>query len=81
MTMKMRKAADSDGLDRLDPATTKARDAAHFRRMVAARAALDKAERELSDSVEAARKAGDSWTIVGAAINMSRQGAQQKYGH
>jgi hypothetical protein len=79
--MKSRNSAESDGLDRLDPASVKARDAAHFRRMVEARSALDEAERELEESVGAARDAGDSWTIIGAAINMSRQGAQQKFGH
>lgn len=68
------------GLDDLDPATTPARDAVHFRRMIAARTALDAADRELHEAVAAARAAGDSWTIVGAALDITRQAAQQRFG-
>lgn len=68
------------GLDDLDPATTPARDAVHFRRMIAARTALSDADRELHEAVAAARAAGDSWTIVGAALDITRQAAQQRFG-
>jgi len=82
MKLKPRmRSADPSGLDHLDPATSKSRDAASFRRVVRARKALDEAERELRQAVDAAREAGDSWTVIGAALNMSRQGAQQRYGH
>jgi hypothetical protein len=38
-----------------------------FRRIVAATKALRVAEVELREAVEAARGAGDSWTVMGAA--------------
>ena len=73
-------ATSEHGLDDLDPATTPARDAVHLRRMIAARTALEDAERELHEAVAAARAAGDSWTIVGAALDTTRQAAQQRFG-
>ncbi len=51
---------DSTGLDQLDVTTHPARDAAHFRRILAARKDLATAEQELRDAVHAARDAGDS---------------------
>lgn len=66
--------------DPFDPATTTARDATHFRRMVAAAKALAAAEAELTAAVAAARKAGDSWTVVGVALGTTRQAAQQRFG-
>lgn len=71
---------DGTGLDRLEPATHPARDAASFRRIVAARRQLADAERDLRDAVRAARAAGDSWTVIGAALDISRQAAQQRFG-
>lgn len=68
------------GLDDLDPSTTPARDAVHFRRIIKAREALAAAELELHDAVRAAREAGDSWTIIGAALDTTRQAAQQRFG-
>ena len=73
-------AAPGHGLDDLDPATTPARDATAFRRIIAARTAFYDAERELRGAVAAARAAGDSWTIVGAALDTTRQAAQQRFG-
>jgi hypothetical protein len=71
---------DHIGLDQLDPATNPARDAMHFRRIIRARDALASAEQELHDAVRAARDAGDSWTVIGAALDISRQAAQQRFG-
>ena len=72
---------DETGLDRLDPNSDEgARDATHFRRIIAARRGLVAAERELRDAVQAARDAGDSWTVIGAALEVSKQAAQQKFG-
>jgi hypothetical protein len=68
------------GLDQVDPATHPARDAAYFRRIIAARRGLAAAEQELRDAVRAARVAGDSWTIIGAALETTRQAAQQRFG-
>lgn len=71
---------DRTGLDELDPSQRPARDAAHFRRIIAARANLAAAEQELRDAVLAARDAGDSWSIIGAALDTTRQAAQQRFG-
>ncbi|WP_256796279.1 hypothetical protein [Terrabacter sp. Ter38] len=71
---------DRTGLDQLDPSTHPARDAASFRRIIAARIQLADAEQELREAVRAARAAGDSWTVIGAALNISRQAAQQRFG-
>lgn len=78
---KLKADHDHSGLDRLDVPTHPARDAAHFRRIIAARDNLAAAEQELRDAVHAAREAGDSWTIIGAALDTSRQAAQQRFGH
>ena len=71
---------NSTGLDQLDPSTHPARDAASFRRIIAARHQLANAEQELHEAVRAARAAGDSWTVIGAALDISRQAAQQRFG-
>lgn len=78
---KLKADHDCTGLDQLDVASHPARDAAHFRRIIAARQNLVAAEQELRDAVHAAREAGDSWTIIGAALDTSRQAAQQRFGH
>jgi len=71
---------DQTGLDSLVVTTHPARDAAHFRRIIAARQNLSGAEEELRDAVRAARAAGDSWTVIGAALDITRQAAQQRFG-
>lgn len=71
---------DPLGLDELDPTTTPDRDATHFRRIVAAREAAEAAEAEVRAAVVAAREAGDSWTIIGFGLGITRQAAQQRYG-
>lgn len=71
---------DPTGLDPLEVAAHPARDAAHFRRILAARRKLGDAEEELRDAVKSARDAGDSWTIIGAALDISRQAAQHRFG-
>lgn len=67
------------GLDRVDPSTHPAREAASFRRILAARHGLTAAEQELRDAVRAAREAGESWTVIGAALDITRQAAQQRF--
>jgi len=79
MKTKKQKGGPS-GLGDLDPAKTRARDAVHFRRIVAARKRVAEAEQELRDAVQAARDAGDSWTVIGAALDSSRQAAFQRFG-
>ena len=75
MTMKTTK--DETGLDSVAPETL--RDASHFRRIIAARKALEAAQQELRDAVAAARSAGDSWTVVGAAMGTTKQAAYQRF--
>ena len=71
---------EETGLDELDVKTHPARDAASFRRIIAARRALVEAEAELREAVAAARVAGDSWTVIGMALDTTRQAAQQRFG-
>ena len=70
---------DKTGLNSVEPDSL--RDAEHFRRIIAARHNLAAAEKELHDAVSAARKAGDSWTIIGAAMGTTRQAAFQRFGN
>jgi hypothetical protein len=71
---------DDTGLDQLDPAIHDARDARHFRRIVAAKRAVEESQAELRAAVAAAREAGDSWTAIGAALETSKQNAYQRFG-
>ncbi|HTN57085.1 MAG TPA: hypothetical protein VL043_02345 [Protaetiibacter sp.] len=70
---------DDTGLDDLDPAASPARDASHFRAIIAANEAVASAEDQLRVAVQSARDAGDSWTIIGAALGVSKQAAQQRF--
>ena len=78
--MSTRTRPEETGLDELDPGTNSAREGVHLRRIQAARANLSAAEDELRKAVQAARDAGDSWTIIGAALDVTRQAAQQRFG-
>jgi hypothetical protein len=69
-----------DALNAIGPKTHPARSAKHFRRILAARAKVDAAEAELHAAVDAAREAGDSWTVIGAALDTTRQAAYQRFG-
>ncbi len=79
--MSIKTHSEQTGLDDLDPGKDPARDAVHFRRIQAARANLAAAEDELREAVRTARDAGDSWTIIGAALDTTRQAAQQRFGN
>lgn len=72
-------SSEQAALDRLTPAARPARDASAFRRIIAARKAVEAAEAELADAVAAAREAGDSWTVIGAALDVSRQAAHERF--
>jgi hypothetical protein len=67
-------------LDAVNPTTHPGRDAQHFRRIIAAQHAVEDAENELRAAVAAARQAGDSWAVIGAALDTSRQNAYQRFG-
>lgn len=71
---------DTTGLDDLDLTAVGSRDAASFRRILAARKQVMDAEKELHTAVRAARTAGDSWTTIGVALDTTRQAAQQRFG-
>ncbi|GAA3680377.1 hypothetical protein GCM10022237_44400 [Nocardioides ginsengisoli] len=73
--------SDEAGLDAVDPATHPSSDARHFREIIAARQALAAAEDSLQNAVAAAREAGDSWTVIGAAMGTTRQGAYRRFGN
>jgi len=72
-------AAAERWLDQLDPATVKARDATHVRAVIAAAEDLAAAEQKLRQTVAEARAAGDSWTVIGAALGTTRQAAQMRF--
>lgn len=78
--MSTKHRVDETGLDQLDPALSPARDATHFRNIIAARKRIAEAEAELREAVQAARDAGDSWTVIGAALDTTRQNAYQRFG-
>lgn len=67
-------------LDDLDPAGIVARDAVHFRRIIAAQEGVSRADRELHDAVREAREAGDSWLSIGMALGVTKQAAQKRFG-
>ena len=71
---------DVTGLDQLNPGVHPARDAVYFRRILGARRGIAAAEPELRDAVEAARNAGDSWTVIASALDTTRQAARQRFG-
>ena len=70
---------DASGIDQI-PDDAVAHDATHFRAIIAARENLEAAEQALRDAVTAARAAGDSWVMIGAALDTSRQNAFQRFG-
>ncbi|MDU0347642.1 hypothetical protein [Actinomyces sp. MRS3W] len=69
------------GLDALDPAIAQSRDATHFRRIIAAKKQVLDAEQNLSRAVADARAAGESWTVIGAALGVTKQAAHKRFGH
>ena len=75
--MKMKSRKDATGLDSVAPESL--RDAIHFRRIIEARKGLESADKELRDAVAAARAAGDSWTVIGAAMGTTKQAAFQRF--
>lgn len=77
---KLSERTDHTGLDRLDPSNSTAHSAEHFRRIRAARKGVEDADGELRAAVKAARAAGDSWTVIGAALDTTRQAAFQRFG-
>lgn len=75
-----RNNTDATGLDELDLDSAEVRSAQHFRRIIAARKGVELAEAELRNAVMDAREAGDSWTVIGSALETTRQAACQRFG-
>lgn len=78
--MSINPSHDTTGLDHLAPAQHPVRDAVNFRRILAARVHIANAEAELRDAVKAVRDAAESWGVIAAALDASRQAAQQRFG-
>ena len=81
LRLRRRTSTTSSGCwDDLDPSSVTARDAVHFRRIIAAKEGVERAERELQDAVREAREAGDSWLSIGLALGVSKQAAHKRFG-
>lgn len=74
----MRTTPDNTGLDAL-PDNIELRDARYFRAIVAAGKNVADAEQALRAAVADARRAGDSWAVIGAALGVSRQAAHERF--
>ncbi len=72
--------SEATGLESIHPSLNPARDARHFREIVAAVDGVHDADARLRRAVADARVAGESWTVIGAALGTSRQNAQQRFG-
>jgi hypothetical protein len=70
-------AGNATPLSRL-PRPDRSAAADQVRRLVDRRAAL---EREIEDEIRSLLEQGHSWTVVGSALGLSRQGARQRYQH
>ncbi|MGH8962204.1 MAG: sigma-70 family RNA polymerase sigma factor [Jatrophihabitantaceae bacterium] len=79
---ELERAADEaeSWLDSLDPGTTPAEDPSDLRRIGLALRALADEQREVDESVAAARAKGRSWAEIGLVLGISRQSARERYG-
>jgi len=59
--------------------STNGHDARHFRAIIAANEAVGEADAKLRLAVREARATGDSWSVIGAALGVSKQAAQQRF--
>jgi glycine/serine hydroxymethyltransferase len=80
MPKTMKKQSVEEWLDSIDVSTVEVRDGTHMRAIAAARIALDEAELRLSQAVENAKSAGETWNAIGVALGTSRQAAHRKFG-
>ena len=71
----------SAGSDHLDWGGTSTGSAEQLRRIIAARIGVEEAHAELHLAVTAAREAGESWAMIGAALDISRRSAVKRCGH
>jgi hypothetical protein len=86
MTMDDSEFADliARAVARLDPSLERRLDTdaqAHLDLVLLTRRAHDQTSQLLNAAVSSARAAGWSWEAIGTALGMSRQAAQQRFGH
>lgn len=67
-------------LDQLEPNPTDAQDAGPLRAIYRAVQGVKDAEASLHAEVAAARAAGVSWTVIGAALGVTKQAAHSRFG-
>ncbi len=65
--------------DEFDPDPSEFHDGTVLRRIAATSEVAEQARSALDDEVAAARQAGLSWTLIGLALGVSRQAAQQRF--
>jgi DNA-directed RNA polymerase specialized sigma24 family protein len=63
--------------DQFDPDPAELQDATPLRRVAAA---VEGVEQHLRHEVDLAHQAGLSWTVIAAALGVSRQAARQRFG-
>lgn len=74
----------AQAIARIDPTLEKRLDsepAAHLDLVVLTHRAYEETGSLLRSAVSSARAAGSSWEAIGSALGMSRQAAQQRFGH
>jgi hypothetical protein len=84
--LRVTASMDADGdveqwLDDMEVDPADARDARHMRAISAAAQSLADAQTKLSTAVDEARRAGDTWAMIGTALGITRQAAFQRFGH
>jgi predicted polyphosphate/ATP-dependent NAD kinase len=67
-------------LDDLDPNAVESHDAVHIRAIREAARIAAAGQDGLLRAVAAARTAGESWTVIGVALGVTRQAAQERFG-
>ncbi len=77
---ELERAAAEAWLNSLDPDTTEAEDPVDLRRIGLALRALADQQREVDDTVAAARANGRSWAEIGIIVGITRQAARERYG-
>ena len=77
----MKKRDVEEWLDQLDPndPTVEVRDGTYLRRITEAMAAVSDADAQLREAVADARAHGESWSLIGMVLGVSKQAAQQRF--
>ena len=77
----MKKSDVEEWLDQLDPddPAVEVRDGTYLRRITEAMAAVSDADAQLREAVADARAHGESWSLIGMVLGVSKQAAQQRF--